>query len=89
MQTIGIKLGSESHSTDNGVRTRLCKLTRCPHVGSSRAVHRSCVACERAPPAARAPLPMERAAAELRPRAGASPGLLRRRYSVPETIMRK
>ncbi|PZC76702.1 hypothetical protein B5X24_HaOG204297 [Helicoverpa armigera] len=32
---------------------------------------------------------MERAAAELPPRAGASPGLLRRRYSVPETIMRK
>lgn len=27
--------------------------------------------------------------AELPPRPGASPGLLRRRYSVPETIMRK
>ncbi|KAJ8709453.1 hypothetical protein PYW07_009279 [Mythimna separata] len=61
-------------------------LSRC------RAPHRACVAC--APPAARAPAPppapaMERAAAELAPRAGASPGLLRRRYSVPETIMRK
>ncbi|XP_022815225.1 uncharacterized protein LOC111348688 [Spodoptera litura] len=32
---------------------------------------------------------MERAAAELPPRPGASPGLLCRRYSVPETIMRK
>ncbi|KAH9633572.1 hypothetical protein HF086_017418 [Spodoptera exigua] len=32
---------------------------------------------------------MERAAADLPPRPGASPGLLCRRYSVPETIMRK
>ncbi|KAJ8712011.1 hypothetical protein PYW08_008965 [Mythimna loreyi] len=51
-------------------------LSRCRTVRRPRA-------CEREPPA------MERAAAELPPRAGASPGLLRRRYSVPETIMRK
>ncbi|XP_063832555.1 uncharacterized protein LOC135081696 [Ostrinia nubilalis] len=48
----------------------------------------------RAPPTGAGAEPSERADAMSRhlalpPRAGASPGLLRRRYSVPETIMRK
>ncbi|CAD0205007.1 unnamed protein product [Chrysodeixis includens] len=72
-------------------------------INNSRTVNRPYVACDRvapeatpsaniapaAPPAPPAPARMERAAAELPPQPGASPGLLRRRYSVPETIMRK